>query len=717
MIDQSVIQQLLGQQAPGMGPMLDPTSMGMASMGMPMQGPQDMGPIPMDMAQDPMGMAQDPASMGIPGMQPMGQLGGPAPVDLGSDPLESMFSTNPISFDDMLPPFPSAVVEPKAPPKPSLQAVINDALDIEEFYRPQKERMYLDDKLYQMDDPYRNDRVKADEGTEDEGEFAPLNDLRVIADKFGNRIGRTEPHIRVPGRDVDDTADAQEIENYLRWTWKLWSQRHTLCGGKMPLLRQEVMSAAVRGWVCYRVWYDPEDEEAPFQLSLFDPQFVYPYFDPRKGIKKVLVIRDMTLGEVLDAYPEFADDVEAEYRNSLTGELDRTWWVSTIAYYDTYYHGFIMQNKWVKEPAPHGMGCCPWVCVPNQGGIFEAAFGEGSSNEWTRYYGDSIYASLRDPFKVMVRLYSALMTQVGKDANQPVIIATRNGQIQASDISTGIGAVSVINDPDAKILPIAQTQRPGLIETVVQGVKTSMSKGAMPDIVWGQDMNTQSGLARSILHASAEDVFSPIIVSIQIARAAVSEIVLKVVKKHEITAPMVSMRKGQLIQGQWFSFESVINNGTYVEFSFKDLTPQDMVALGALVVNLVRAGIISMETSLGDKFLALDDPQLETERKIKERGLFDPRVMEILLDFVMTKNPNDPLAIAWTQKKTEEKMMALMGGQPNSPQQGHTIGDPMAGGQREGQMGTNTIPRQTMRGANPTLDMAAMANADMNTQG
>jgi hypothetical protein len=647
---------------------------------------------------DPRMMASRPPMQGM-------MSGGPPmmpPTAMQGDSL-------PFNLMDMssLLPFPEQSLQEAAPPPPpDLSYVINDARDEEDFWRPQKERMWLDDRLYHMKDARRGEgKVKVNEGTRDVSEFAALNDLRVIADKFGNRIGRQDPSIQVPGRDVDDTDDAQEIENYLRWMWKDWGQRHILCGGKMPLLRQEALSSVVRGWIAYRVWFDPEDQEEPFMLSLFDPMYVYPRYD-KKGIKRVLVIRDMTLGEVLDDYPEFTAEVEAQYANPDTGYMDRKMPVQTIAYYDRYYHGFIMQNGWVKEPTPHGMGCCPWVCVPNQGGIFEAPYGEGGTNDWTEYYGDSVFASLRDPFRVMVRLYSALLTQVAKDANPPIIITTRNGNVQADSISTGVGAVTVINDADAKIQPMGQSVRPGLIETAVSGVKSSIAKGSIPDIEWGHDMNAQSGFARVVLSSAADDVFSPVVVAIQIARAAVSKIVLEVVKKHEISAPMVAIKKGVKVGGQRFSFESVVNNGTYVEFTFQQLTPQDMVAMGSLVVNLVRAGILSMETAMGDKFLGLENPSLETEKKIREKALFDPRVMEILLDYAMQQDPTDPLSQAWQQKQYEQKMMQML-------QASMAGGRQIAGGQQQQkQVGSNTQPRQMNgQGTNPTLNMAQMANA------
>lgn len=594
-------------------------------------------------------------------------------------------------------PFPAESLVEQAPPPPSLAYVINEAVDAEDFYRPQKERMWLDDKLYHMKEPWSNDKVKVDQGTRDQSEFAALNDLHVIADKFGNRIGRQEPIIQVPGRDVDDTADAQEIENYLRWTWKLWHQQHILTGGKMPLLRQEAMSAVVRGWVCYRVWYDPSDEEAPFSMNLFDPQYVYPYFD-KKGIKKVLVIRDMTLGEVLDDYPEFAPEVEAKYVDG-NGYVDRKAQVRTVAYYDRYYHGFIVDNAWLKEPTPHGMGVCPWVCVPNQGGLFEAPYGEGGTNDWTEYYGDSIYSALRDPYRVMVRLYSALLTQVAKDANQPIIVTTKNGNVDASHITTGVGGVTVINDPDAKVWPIGQPTRPGLIETAVGGVKASMAKGSIPDIEWGHDMNAQSGFARVVLSSAADDVFSPLVVSIAVARAAVSKIILEVVKRHEITVPMIAIRRGVTVAGRRFSFVHVINNGSYVEFTFQQLTPQDMVAIGSLVMNLVESGIISFETAMGDKFLGLENPSLETERKLREKALFDPRVMGTLLDMAMQANPEDPLAQAWMRKQYEEKLMQMYQASQGSTKRLQT----QTGGQPREMRGEG--------GANPAMMQAEMAAA------
>ncbi|GEM_PF-5011524 len=592
----------------------------------------------------PQGQGMDPMMMGVapqgPLMPDQMMMQGPS---LGGD---QMLPEDPLAIDDTL---------MNLPPPPTIDYIMTLARDEEDYWRPQKERMALDDTLYQLEDSTQ--MVHADEGTEEEAEYAALNDLRTIADKFMNRIGRSEMQLQVPKRTEGEDADAQAIEDYLRWCWRKFAQDHLLRGGKMPLGRQEAGDACVRGWLCYRVWYDPEDTEFPFMLDLMDGQFVYPRFN-RKGLKHVLYIRDTTVDRLLEDFPEFEPEVRSLYADA-NGYVDPKHMASYVAYYDRDYHAVVVDNRWVKQPTPHGMGQVPWVCIPNQGGLHEGRYGEGTSNNWTKYYGDSIYAPLRDPYAMMIRLYSALMTQVAKDADPPVVIKT-SAKMDREDVDFGVGGTTILRDENGEVKVVEVAQRPYILEPLVSGVKASMAKGSIPDIEWGHDMTAQSGYARTVLSSAADDVFSPPVTAIEIGRGAVSKLILEIIAKNQMTVPMVVTKRGMRMAGQQFSYESVLKNGTYVETRFSQLTPQDMVAMSTLILNLVKGGIISAETARSDKFLALENPTLEVERLLREKALFDPRIMEMLMDFAMMQDPNDPIAVAWQQKKYEEKMMTMM---------------------------------------------------------
>uniref|UniRef100_A0A7C2ZYJ4 Uncharacterized protein n=1 Tax=Thermorudis sp. TaxID=1969470 RepID=A0A7C2ZYJ4_9BACT len=187
--------------------------------------------------------------------------------------------------------------EPRRPKrrKPKIDEIQYRIHRATDFWSLRDQRMDEDLVLYRM---YR------EEDEDLPGEVVIRNLPWVLVEKASSILSKQMPSIDTIPPDNRYRAEAQAIEDFLRYAWEVWNTRwmSALHG---PILRDIAHFLCLRGWVTIRVAYNPDTPsgEIPVDLYVCDPRQVYPQLGTN-GLRYVVHRYWATVGEILDEWPE-----------------------------------------------------------------------------------------------------------------------------------------------------------------------------------------------------------------------------------------------------------------------------------------------------------------------------------------------------------------------------------------------------------------------------
>lgn len=567
-------------------------------------------------------------------------------------------------------------------PRPTREILLERKRVILRYWRERNVRMLDDEALYKMLRPPEH-TVGGDTAEIGAAETFIGNDPYTLVEKVANMVAQAEPNIEHISEDPGLGDISQKIKDFLVWWREEADDRwYGMLNNTLP--RDEVYFLALRGWVSGRIILDPNDTEWPYRYDLVDPINVYPKIG-NKGVRWVFnVYRDSKSNIINDMGfdQETLDRIEAQL-----GALSEYADIEVASYWDDHWHVMFMNNIEVWS-APHNYGFLPWVIGISFGpptrrsdpltGIGIATSGTphaSASPMYTRWWGVSIFTGIKDTYEKTNKLISAVMTELMKAPNPPLVIYTSQaGEAEGKTIDTSIGATSYLLKDQEKFEPVQYGFRPDQLMPVIQILKDQQNRGTLPDVMYGQGAQYMSGFAVNLLQGGARDILLPIVKSHERFLSRLYRIVLQMTA--EILPLPIQMvetdpQDGERRQLTTLDPSLIKLAGYRVQVRYKNIGPQDKQQQAAVANLLVQSHIISPDTARGNEFLGLKNPTLENEKVLAALAYQDPDVVKASIPLALYRtNPE----LAWIYMQTQWQkfesqmqqlqMMAQMGGGP-----------------------------------------------------
>jgi hypothetical protein len=573
----------------------------------------------------------------------------------------------------------SLQVDPTVPnrPRPTTEMLLERKRRIVRFWRPRNLRMLDDERVYKMTQPVE-DRL---DGNEIGGsETLILNDPFILVEKISNMLASQDPIVSVLAKDPGMKRVAQKVKDFLYW-WTEEANSRWSSNLNSDLSRDEVYYLALRGWLAGRIMLDPGDADFPWRYDVIDPIHVYPQRGP-KGLRWVFhVYKDAKVNVLNDLgwSQEVVDRIEEELA-SLSDDID----IEVASYYDDTWHVLFINNEEVWS-APHNYGFVPWVMNysygppirrtdPAWGAVdnpASVAYVDRMARSYPAWWGVSVFQGIKDIYQKMNKLASAIMTEAMKATNPPIVIKTDpNGESEGKTIDTSIGATSYIDKETEDFDTINYGFKGDTLAPLMQILNDARNRGTLPAVMYGEGANYLSGFAVNLLQGGARDVVLPLVKSHQNFRQNLYKCVLRVTaENYPLPISMVETNPQTGLREEFTEItqDEIKNVGYSVKVEYKNILPQDRMAIAQMASMLVDKKLISLDTARGPEFLALQNATLENEKVLGDLAYFDQDVVQAAIPAALSKV--DPvLLVLWLQaqqrKQAEMMMQAQAGASP-----------------------------------------------------
>jgi hypothetical protein len=601
--------------------------------------------------------------------------------------FEAQQSAPNVPFERLFPPL-IEKVKPKTK-KPTKQEVQDKAEDAVRFWVSRNNRMAEEQDLYDRTDANRKkeDRTNATYFSDDEdvqgSRDIVLNDPYTIVEKLAQTIGGVSPTISIIPVDESQKLLAQKIEDLLYW-WRDKAEEKWMQGIHGPLGVEEARTLALRGWICGRITWNPDDHEFPWRYSIIEPYHVYPTLSSTGDLLYVIYCYSDTKASViadLSINDKFRQRLEKILKEKRDFES-----VQVTIYEDKEWRVILVDDEEItdKESAFHGYGFVPWVIQVFSGHPFRSRLEGGLTNTpevelsptWTEKIGTSILEGVKDGYKELNFLASVLATEAGKSNNPPIVVWTDEaGQQQFKEVRTGYGDTTHLLF-DREKYEVVRPYNAAPYITALLTLLIDRQNRVLPQMLWGEGVPATSGFAYTILHGSARDVLYPPVRALEVYYRTLYKRVLELyVKFGDPSLPVKIITSDRATGARQGAVEvtrdEVEQTGYQIQVKYRNLAPIDKQMLGQLAALLVDKDIISRYDARGDEFLGLQNPSIVDTRIIGEKITLSPDIMRDILVPVAIYQEFGPLMAQLYMKKMDEVRMKEMGGAG--------FGGPMAG--------------------------------------
>ena len=447
--------------------------------------------------------------------------------------------------------------------------------------------------------------------------LATMNDTKVLIEKLAGMVARRSPRIQVPARSESMAPTAQKIENGLR-QWEKYIATEWFGGVHNPLDYDRATSLFLRGWVCERMLLDP-DSPALVSDILFDPHNIYPRLSGNK-IKRVSHIFETTVGDIVDTFPDTDKHWDSEDENTI---------VTCYSYYENtppYYHAVVANDTWVKKPTK--LGYFPWIIGIAKGAISHHAIGNQLPDQHAEFIGAGFLDTIEGVYKLVNKFVTMLANTLAKQENPPKVINTIDGKPKELDTSAGSTSTFFATE---KVQLLEVGPKIGQLLPMLGSLQDRLNKGGLPSAMFGEGTSLESGFMSALLMGAAQDSIWTFVRALAQFHSARYTKFLELFRDYAVDGIDVITHikgsedfAGRMVIGDQMTASDVVRNGTYVEVNYEDISPQDRVALGNLAALLVREKLISYQTAR-EKYLGLDDPELEDDRVLSDILMTNPQ--------------------------------------------------------------------------------------------
>ena len=461
-----------------------------------------------------------------------------------------------------------------------------------------------------MEDDYELFRLEKFVIPKREGEWENFtaNLARVLGDYVVDNLSDARRRLWIP-IDNESKAKRKDLSDTERLAIGLILMADSLLAGIPECVDVQsalVWDAAIRGMTISRVFLYEEDGDVIPDIAIFDPlNTTWVSGSRRRGLLWVNNERFINSDDAKDKY-----GVEDSSVDPKTGK------VSVRNVWDVDEEGVIIDNEYVMKEK-HGLDHIP---------IFIRPSGSTRLVQSTRHqdtmidFAESIYASTRNIYEPLHRLWSYFMTSAGRAAKNPIIIEFNSDLDPEFNVKDSInidpmekGRITLLDKAKGQevkdVMPMPDFSH---VQFMLQGLMSQFGMGGVSAIAMGEVNQYMPAAGVQILTHSA--------------RRRLNATRINVEKQFEWIANefVRQFKDGEFKDIQVFGtdasnrfFETEIKATKVIKGKFRcqlrpDL-PQDKLTDMGIAAEAIKSGVLS-PTTARDMTGLVDDPDLEQEK-------------------------------------------------------------------------------------------------------
>lgn len=646
---------------------------------------------------------------------PTGMLAPPPPPDPtemfgGSDPMEDpllamLLLMAPFLDENEPPPGPvwPGWYSPRDYPKPDLTKIVMLAEADYQAMQPLLERFYTDYRRIHLKSSARFSR---DARAKDPFVSTTGNsEVNLIV----SLVGGIKPVTQMMNTKDELKEDAQKCEDYADKVWD--DAQHDYREATMGVMaRDEAMSCATYGRVWWRATVNLEEPENPINVDLLDPATVFPTFDGPRGLARVTRKYRDRLCDVIGLHdPDNARGVREKieraalansqrYAIGIDGSagpvkgLEDHRSVEVIEYWDRRWYAVVVNNVLIKIVA-HNYSFVPFVgqLVPSGAPAFTVAGNDyADARGIVRRHnevrpiadiGVSHLHYMKHTLNIIESVHTRGLMEILKSSNQPVILyQTREaatGATRQADTSEGAVNPAILGEEQYQVWPTEP--KPHVFGPVLNQVARDLALGTMPLSSYGvNEQSNVSGHALENLEEAGRDKIAPIMMALELGRAAVTEMILRESADwldfagYEGNKGAVPVYRQKAAPGEAASFEmtpqTIRRVGTRCKVSMRHVRMETLGPLFNAGAQGLDAGFITAEEIL--ELRGISDPVRYTHRweneKLRREALDHPKFKEYMIYQMFLDSPN-PVDQQYAQWWDENVLNAPVAPPPGPP--------------------------------------------------
>lgn len=543
---------------------------------------------------------------------------------------------------------------------------------------------------------------------------------------IANLVGGIVPTIKMLNQREELAEEAQDVEDYLLKVWDdaIWDYREATMG---VMRRDEAMGGLTYGRFWWRCIFNLEEPENPVQIDLLDPATVFPTFDGARGLARVTRKYRDRLCDVIAMHDPTGDKgvrakIEAaamanqqKYALAPDGAagpvigLEDHRSVEVTEYWDRRWYGVVCNNVLIKIVA-HNYSFVPFVgqLVPLgapaftvMGNDYVDARGIVRRFNETRPLADvgvSHIHYLKHTLNIIESVHTRGLMGIMKASNPPIVrYQSREAAIQglmSADTSEGAVNPALLGEEQLQVWPTDPA--PNVFGPVLNQVARDLALGTMPLSSYGvNEQSNVSGHALENLEDAGRDKIAPLVMALEMGRAAVSVMALRETADwgdfagHDGNKGALPVYRANPAPGEDAFFEITPQKIRRVGFrcvvSMRHVRMETLGPLFNAASQGLEAGFINVREVL--ELRGIPDPRRYTEEweneKLRREAMDHPKFKEyrILKMFQASPDPQDKAFAEWWDANVLSA--------PQQPPEGQ-MGPPGGPGQPIGPMSPST---------------------------
>lgn len=511
-------------------------------------------------------------------------------------------------------------------------------------WEKRNQRFQKDQELYSLQKP-----GESSSWSKKDTDIIILNDPRVLIKKVSRILARHPNVIENAPSSPALTTTAQRMENFC-YSWDQSIATRWVGGLHNPYRYDQSFFVTLRGWLSERTVIMPDgvddmesDPAAIYDHQIFDPAQVYPATSGN-NIVRVSHVYQATAAELLDdPVLETADPaaikVLEEAAPTAVQKVQAFYWKAADG---GWYHAILIGSEWFKKPIE--LGYNPWTIVLANGAAYRATSWDEEA------YLDQIGTGLLDESsenqKYLNRAITKLNSLLSLEANPPVTVFTPDGRPIKVNFEPGSRMFMTSKDKmdihrigpqlgDYKLLWDILTQR--------------AERAGLPAAFFAE-YTGESSMAHAVLMSAGRDVLYPFTEALNMLDTLKYK---KVLELYRDFGPSRPLRAKMLPDSLGISETADITaadiqaQGTTVEVSRTDMTPQELIQRVNLAMALADKKLLSFRTVRGRDWIGVRNPDKENLQVLAESVYMDQDVVKRLVPAALSETGQQMLLNIW----------------------------------------------------------------------
>lgn len=551
--------------------------------------------------------------------------------------------------------------------------VLTLAKDDVEYWKPRDERMEDSQRYWEL---WKRKTLESSYGAREESEdiaqksaVEEFNDGYLIIDKLVSMVSGASWGMDVPPKIQENEAVAQKIENFLRYVDRELEQQNALALEDTSV-RGKAHWAALRGWITGLIVPDPSNPDFPWEEILEDPLCVYPRYS-RKKLLRVIHKYDITALQARADYP-----MAFEWLSTLDDDTE----LSLTSYYDEKYKICILSHSIEPNPSIAGRQVViplvehgymdmkgnpinPWIIVAPRGTPTRRSNGLNKKDSVALIGLDAIYP-IKKLIERLERVASQMSTEIDKGVNPPRIIFYDGINPPAPlDLSPGTDNFMIMGQQNMQI--VETTAAKPDTGPYLQLITERLQKGSVPGTLFGEGGGSLAGYAINLLGQNARDILEPLLKGVRTYQELRYRRILEMyyVIGSQMNDELEFFSRSDTNSATYSGVETltpdeIFMNGVFVDVSYDDILPQNLLQMLPAIVGAVQAKILPLYDAM--KMAGVKDPH-QAMRRLAEGELYgDPMIMKHLVKLAAMRTGNPDLQLAVLLAQEEAQMMMMM---------------------------------------------------------